>query len=117
MSLVEDLVEHTNIKRREQIKRCIQLLEDGDDILAFLVGAVASDVGSLVMALREQTEAFPIFARLPPQMQTVAVTTLISSIVNPVSIALNAQNASDLLAATREIAPATKIIVREPNRG
>lgn len=112
MSLLEDLIEHTNKRRTVSIKQAMQLLDDGDDIVAFLVGIAASDLASLTQAFAQQDEAFPLFCRLPYAQQVYLMAMLLSGLVSREQIDLSVQTMSNLIAAKQEIMPQTEIVVR-----
>lgn len=111
--VVDDLVQHVSEKRRRAIMGALQLLEDDDEILAFLFAVVAADVASLVNSLAVQEEAFPRFNKLSPTQKSFAVTSAICSILTrTTTIPTTPKAVADLVLAQKEISPRIAIAIR-----
>lgn len=113
MTTVEDLVQHVSEKRRQAIKGAIQLLEDDDEILAFLFAVVCADVGSLVNSLASHPEIFPRFHKLSSTQKSFAVTSAICAIMTKTTTLPTTPKAvADMIMAQKEIRPRIAIVLR-----
>lgn len=108
--LLTDLVNKVNDDRCRAVDRATDLLDNPEEIRAFLFAIIASDIAALIDALAYQDKLHPLFSKLSRPYQVMGVMGILANLVQEGRHPPANKQALDLVsAAVKELHTAVKM--------